>query len=220
MQSECTELLEQGSDEWLAMRCGKITASRFKPVMSQPRSKTAKERGDLSDAATSLMLEIVGEIITGQKAELPTTKEMKWGIDNEPKARELFEIRYGEKVDTTGFHVWPENDMVGCSPDGLIGHFGGLEIKCCYTSREHMRHILCGIPEQYLWQINLSMLVTGREWWTFVSYDPRIDDIDQALFRIRVDRDEETMTRMHCAIDNFTRHVKANVEKVKACLQR
>lgn len=212
--------MEQGTQEWLEARCGKVTASRFKDVMTEPRSKAAKERGDLSQTAESYLYEVVGEQLSGKPENKPVTKAMQWGTDHEPIARELYSKRYGVHVDEVGFVQWEDNELIGGSPDGLIGSDGGIEIKCSYV-REHIRTVVNGcVPNEYFYQVHGSMLVTGRAYWDFVSYSPLIDDIDMALFRIRVERDEDVIEHLKSNLNWFCHKIETTLKEVKQCLRR
>jgi hypothetical protein len=59
---------------------------------------------------------------------------------------------------------------LGASPDGLVGDDGGLEIKCP-RAKTHIQTILSGeVPAHNMAQVQATLLVTGRDWWDFVSF--------------------------------------------------
>ena len=65
-----------------------------------------------------------------------------------------------------------EDKLVACSPDGLIGDNGGLEIKCP-SQGVHVEYLLSGkMPTKYTLQVQGFLYVTGREWCDFMSYHP------------------------------------------------
>jgi hypothetical protein len=178
---------KQGSDEWKQERLGKITASRFRDVTTQPRSKADQKAGKLSKTAESYLLEVAAEIVTGQADDRPPTWAMKWGSDNEAGARDVYEQLTGQSVQQVGLLIHPDVPELAGSPDGLIGEDGGLEIKCPANTREHLATVVSGeIPAEYVPQVHGHLLITGREWWDYVSYDPRVPDIGLALWRKRV----------------------------------
>ena len=115
----------QGSPQWLAERCGKVTASRFKDII-------AKTKTGVSASRKNYMAEKVLELLTGNVAESYTNAAMEWGTATEPEARQIFEAETGFIVEEQGFILL--NDSVGCSPDGFIGLDEGLEI----TLTEHI----------------------------------------------------------------------------------
>jgi hypothetical protein len=193
--SETAETIVQGSFEWRQERLGKITVSEFDGLLAQPRNKADREAGKLSKSAQSYLLDLVAEILTGQEQGPPTTWAMQWGIDNEPAARQVYAERMGCEVQEVGFLAHPDEPMIGGSPDGLVGDDGGLEIKCPANTAIHLGYMLDGVlPTEYVAQVHGHLWITGRKWWDFVSYDPRIkgpDTLRLALWRYRVYRDEE-----------------------------
>ena len=209
----------QGSDEWRQARCGVVTASRFADVMTQPRAKAAKERGDLSTTAESYLNELIGERLSGEPADTINHKILQWGTDHEPIARALYEQRYGVDVQQTGF-VTDDEGLVGCSTDGHVGDDIGIEIKCRWTSREHIKTIRAGIvPDEYIWQVQGGMWVTNRPEWHFISYDPRMPDFKKAFYRIIVKRDEQLITELSHAVAKFLAKLDEEQERVEECLQ-
>jgi predicted phage-related endonuclease len=189
----------QRTDKWKLDRAGKFTGSRFADLLA--RSKPDKEgKTKPLKAHHDLMLDLATERFTGSPIEGPTGLALAWGTDVEPFALEAYELETGNVVNESGFIVHPEFDFVGCSPDGLIGDKGGLEIKSPKSPRVHLERLLDQkVPEEYVPQVQGCMWVTGREWWDFVSFDPRMPESHQILI-IRVERDEK-----------FIEHLKAEV---------
>lgn len=200
------EALVQGSPEWREFKLGKISASRFGDILTEPKSKTAREKGELSATAKSYLLDLVAETLTGQDQGPPTTWAMQWGIDCEPAARELYSELTGLEVRQVGFVTHPTEPMIGGSPDGLVGPRkipfadpskgpdGGLEIKCPANTRIHLGYMLGGVlPKEHIPQVQGHIWLNDCEWWDFVSYDPRIKGpgtLRLALWRLAVPRDE------------------------------
>lgn len=196
MSTTDTAVLRQGSQAWIEARLGKITASRFNDILTQPKTKAAREAGEMSQTAHSYMLELIAEILTGLDQGPRPNWAMQWGTDNEPAAREVYENRTGDQVDECGFIIHPEEPMVGCSPDGLVGDEGGLEIKCPFNTRIHLGYVLADtLPADYIAQVHGALWITGRRWWDFVSYDPRIPDLNLALWRTRVYRPDTIIVK-------------------------
>ncbi len=155
----------QGSLEWLAQRAGRMTASRFADVLAKP--DTAAYRGYL--------LQIVTERLTGQPQESGFINDaMIWGTATEPLARAAYEVNTGELVTECGLIL--RDDWIGGSPDGLVGDDGLIEIKCP-KSTTHIDWIDAQrLPAKHKAQVQGLMLVTGRKWAHFVSYDPRMPE--------------------------------------------
>ena len=74
---------EQRSEGWHNARLGMFTSSEIYKLMTKPKLKSEV----LSEGAKTYILEKVAESLTGIREEVPTTKAMQWGIDNEPLAK-------------------------------------------------------------------------------------------------------------------------------------
>jgi len=189
--------MQQRTAEWRAARLGLPTCSRFGELVTPA--------GKISRAASvdTYLYQLIGERLTGDPHEVPTTRAMQWGIDHESEARQKYEDLSGNEVTEVGFLLHP-NVAAGGSPDGLIGTDGGLEIKCPASSGEHVRTLVTReVPGQYRAQVYGSLWVTGRSWWDFVSYDPRIDDVTAAMVILRVERDPKWMATIEAAVVGF-----------------
>lgn len=209
-------MMQQGTLEWKQARLGMITASRFADVMTMPRTKRDREAGKLSQTAESYLYELLGEYFTRIPVELPSFKAIQWGKDHEDEARLCYEAFRGVSVQQVGFVSIP-GLRIGCSPDGLVGDDGGIELKCPYTTREHMRTTDTNtVPTEYEWQVQGNMLVTDRQWWDYVSFDPRFTDeesIDMALHVIRVERDEGRIEELREALLSFECKLNEKIER-------
>lgn len=163
-----TDLI-QGTPEWLAIRKGRPTASRFRDFVT-----TAK--GDLSKSARGYICELIGESFCPEFEYFSGNTFTERGKALEPEAREAFEVETGLKVEPVGF-VIADDGIAGCSPDGLIrgdsgDYIAGLEIKCP-TPKTHVEYVLDGVlPDDYKQQVHGSMVVTGIRTWHFWSYFP------------------------------------------------
>lgn len=161
-------MIEQGSAEWHQQRAGKITASRFADVITI-NSKTGKPTA----ARDSYMREIVASILSGRPRHEIGSKSLSWGREVEGYAREAYELETGRLVVPSKFLLHPEYDYIGASPDGLVGDDGGIEVKCPHDEAIHILTYMKGMPKDHIPQVQGNMLVTGRKWWDFISYDPR-----------------------------------------------
>ena len=171
----------QGSDEWRKARLGKATASRICDVMRMTKSGVSAMR-------VKYMTEKILERLTGQEVERKLTLSMQGGKENEPRGRIAYEQHAELWVIEVGFVLHPTLDDAGCSPDGLVGDDGLVEIKCPDTST-HFEHLIEGkIDRDYLLQMQMQMLCTGRAWCDFVSFDPRCPQHMQlAVTRVHAD---------------------------------
>lgn len=196
-------MADQRTAEWKADRAGKFTGSRFVDVLARDKRKQEKKLKAWHD----LIWDVAVERLTGQPEEGPTGFALQWGTDVEPYAREAYEFASGNLVAESGFIIHPKYPFVGCSPDGLIGDKGGLEMKCPKSSRVHLARFLEGMPEEYCPQVQGCMWVTGRDWWDFVSYDPRMPE-SHRMFRITIERDDAYISQLEAAVLEAEEKVK------------
>ena len=199
--------IEQGTDEWFAIRCGKVTASRVADVIATTKSGYSASRANYE-------AQLICEILTGKPAESFTNAAMQWGTETEPLARAQYELKTGNMVNQIGFVVHPIIEQAGASPDGLIGEDGCIEIKCPNTST-HLDTLLSQkVPSKYITQMTWQMLCTGRKWCDFVSYDPRLPDNLQ-LFIQRIELDEDYAKKLQNEVVMFLVEVNEKVEKLR-----
>lgn len=176
--------MEQRSKEWYATRAGKFTASAFADLMATTRSGPSASR-------TNLIARLAVERLTGGiDTDLNyTSAAMQRGIDLEPEARIAYEFHTGQHVEQVAFvdHAIVKN--CGCSPDGLIGEDGLVEIKCPGQTK-HIDALRTGAhAREYRWQLQGQLWVTGRTWVDAVSYHPSFPPHLQLAIG-RVERDQ------------------------------
>lgn len=194
--------IEQGSEEWLRLRLGLVSASRFKDILTNPRSKTEL----FSTTAKSYMLELIAEILTGEQKEI-SGRPLDWGKDHEKGAQIEYAFEQGVAVDEIGICL-TDDKQIGASPDGFVGGSGGLEIKCPYNSANHIATVVANeMPKEHMAQVQGNMLVNGRQWWDFVSYDPRIDGKGR-IFITRINRDDEYIEKLQVKLTAFLIEMK------------
>lgn len=199
--------LEQGSELWLEARCGLVTASRAADVIAM--TKKGEEKAERKQYRT----EILCEILTGVPYPRFISREMQFGIDQEPFARAAYEIQRDLLVETVGFIPHPDVARFGASPDFLVGEDGLGQIKCPNTST-HLGWMLAGqVPVEHMPQMLAEMSCTGRAWCDFVSFDPRLPEHLQ-LFVRRFARDEKLIATLETEVVHFN----AEIEEVLAAL--
>lgn len=184
----------QRTADWHAQRAGKWTGSKFVDVLARN-----KKTGEPLKAYHDLIWQVVVERMTGQAVEGPTGQALAWGTEVEPYAAEAYEMETGNVITKASFIDHPSYPFSGCSPDGLIGDDGGLEMKCPKSSFVHLERFLSGVPDEYRPQIQGFMWVTGRKWCDFVSFDPRMPETHRFL-KIRVNRDEIFIAKLQAAV--------------------
>lgn len=154
---------DQGSEQWLQARCGLLTASEMKLVLT-PTLKTAN-----NDKTRAHVYELAAQRITGYVEPHYVGDDMLRGHEDEVRAR----LAYGEKfgdVRECGFITSSEFGFtIGYSPDGLVGDDGLIECKS-RRQKYQVQTTVAGIPDEHLLQLETGLLVTGRQWVDYVSY--------------------------------------------------
>lgn len=191
---EIIDDVPQGSPEWKALRVGIPTASRFADAMA-----SAKIPGDEPKTRARYMKDLAGEVMTGEPAEGFRSRAMLRGQEVEPVLRATFQIETGLDVREVAFvrRTMPFG-IVGASPDGLIDHDCGLEIKS--TEPALLIDILRSgrVPAEYVPQVQGNMLVTGRpSWWLAIGFP------GMPLFKRKIMRDSAYIARMTVALEVF-----------------
>ena len=188
-------MIVQGSPEWFAARCGRVTASRVADVVAKTKTGWGASRANY-------MAELIAERLTGATAPGFTNAAMQWGTETEPQARAAYVNRTGEDVVEVGFVDHPEISMTGASPDGLVGDDGLIEIKCPNTATHLDTLLTKAVPSKYITQMQWQMACTGRKWCDFVSFDPRLPE-NMSLFIHRVERDLSTILDLESSVADF-----------------
>lgn len=195
--------VEQGSDEWKKIKLGVISASNVSKAVSV-------RAGKFSDTAKTYMSQIVAEILTGEQKEI-TGKSLEWGVEHEEEMRMAYSFTTGHPVVEFPFIFKDESMRYGCSPDALTVK-GGCEIKCPFASENHVKTVTEGfIKREYIYQVQYSMWVTGRDTWDFCSYDKRFRKAP--LHIIPLEKDEKIHTQFDEILPEFCLEVDKKLEK-------
>lgn len=199
--------IEQGSEEWLKIRLGKVTASGVADVLAKTKTGVSASRGNY-------LIKLAIQRVTGVIEESYTNDAMQWGKDNEGQARVAYEVASGNFVDQIAFVDHPTIKWFGASPDGLVNQDGLVEIKCP-NSATHWSYIKDdGPPNKYYIQMQAQMACTGRKWCDFVSFDPRMPERSR-LFIKRVMREDDYIAEMEAEIKKFLSEVETEVNLMK-----
>lgn len=160
----------QGSDQWMSLRTGILTASEMKLCVT-PTLKAAdneKTRLHVWELAAQRISQYVEPSYIGD--------DMLRGWEDEVKARSKYEEHTGRTVDEVGFIT---NDKwgftIGYSPDGaVVGQNGGIE---CKSRRQKYQvqtvvewHRSGVIPTDFVIQCQTGLLVSEWDWLDLVSY--------------------------------------------------
>lgn len=199
--------ITQGSDEWLELRRGILTASNMSKILT---AKTLKSAAD--DHSRALVMEVAAQRISGEVEPDYFSSDMMRGVEQEPIAREYYR-QIEPEAREVGFVTRDMGGFViGASPDALVGDVGGWETKCP-RQKEHVRTVLSGeVPDQYVLQVQTCLFVTGRDWWDFSSF---YSGLDMPVIRVEPD------LRLHEAIKDASEQFEESVQAaIKAWTNR
>jgi hypothetical protein len=197
-------MAEQGSQEWLEMRLGHVTASNVAKVLAKGEGKTRE----------SYKWDLISQRLTKVIEEGYTNAEMQHGKDTEFQARMAYEVANDVFVQQVDFIKHPTIDWVGVSPDGLINDDGLVEIKCPKTVTHLNTYATKQVPKQYIPQMQMQMWITGRNWNDFVSFDPRLP-VHLQYICIRLFRDEEYLKVMQLEVEKLLAEIEIELAQFK-----
>lgn len=196
----------QGSDEWLSLRCGLMTASKMKLVIT-PTGKPAN-----NDKSRSHLYELSAQRITQYVEPHFISDDMLRGHDDEERARQLYAKTWPQfgTVTTPGFltRTFPSGLVLGYSPDLFVADGQG-ECKS-RRAKYQIETGLRGVPDEYVLQIQTGLLVSGRAWCDFVSYSGGLP-----MIRVRVFPDQEMHAKILEAAESAETRICAIMNEFK-----
>lgn len=193
----------QGEADWMLVRLGKVTASEAGNIL------TPKLKMKTGDGVATYLYKKLAE--AWRKQPLPgfSSWATYQGAEFEIEARRWVSLNTEAKIRNVGF-IEHDDGRCGCSPDALIGDEGGLELKCPEPTN-HVRYLIDGIlPDDYAPQVHMSLYVTGRKWWRFVSYRREFPK-----FVLTVQRDEKIIATIAEALAGFYKRFDEAMAKLK-----
>lgn len=162
--------VEPRSDAWYQLRAGRPTASEF--------SRLITSTGDVSKSLPGYALTLAAEKYAGRPID--AWEGNAWterGREMEEEAIRLYQFANDADVTELGF-VTDDLDTTGCSPDGLVGDDGLVEVKCL-KAENHVKAILYfqkngRCPTDYVQQTQGQLLITGRKWCDLIFFHPEL----------------------------------------------
>lgn len=180
---------EQQTDEWFAAKLGMFSGSHFHVFLGD--SKTKKEK---------LWEKVAERRFLDSDDEDFFSPYTERGNMLEPEARRLYGAINEVQVKQVGL-VEAEGEFDGwavCSPDGLVGEDGIIEIKTLaaklfllYTEDKAEIYI----KPEHKTQIQYNLFVTERKWCDLVYYHARAGIIVK-----RIERDEAYIEKIKTAL--------------------
>lgn len=199
--------LAQGSEEWLAVRKGRITGSRFKDARDRLKS------GAPSKSCLAYAMDTARERVGGNAPAKFQNAAMRTGTEQEPIARAQYEARTGHLVDEAGFYL-TEDGCFGLSPDGLIDDDGVLEIKTMVSSDTLFTAVADGDISEYIDQCNGYLWLLGRHWVDLVLWAP---DLNHMTIK-RITREEAAIEALEADLIAFSHLVRQYESKLRKAL--
>jgi len=189
--------MEQRTEEWLAVREGKLTATGLKDMMRSDN--------------LPLIDKIIAERECGNIEPFYENFAMRRGNELEPKAKKALERKLDLKITEMGF-VEPDDDSLkgfGLSPDGFIEEeIGMYPLGCefkCPLPKTHVKYVRQGsLPNDYKHQVLAYFIVNENlKTMLFVSYCPEF--LPKPLHIIEVQREdyEKEIEELKCNIVKF-----------------
>ncbi len=161
---------------WKPCRMGLPTASEFGSIIT-PKDMT------YSKSAEGYICDLIDELKRPDQhaAEgFQGSKDTRRGNALEPEALGVYEFDTGIRVHSVGL-VLSDCRRFGCSPDGLIGDAGLVQVKCPdgkkFVALQRKWMQTKEVPADYKAQCHGEMIVTGREWNDLMIYCPGYDPL-------------------------------------------
>lgn len=217
-------LIDQTSEQWHLLRLGVFTASNAERLIKKKHGSKGHAYGvDFLPATikdgkrNTYMLELVSEIATALLPDDINAKPLLWGRENEATARAAYEAATFTTFKEIPFIYKDQHMRAGISPDGLNDNeISGLELKCPWSSKVFIEFMADEvIKPEYRHQSQFSMWVTGREYWDFANFDPRMVNTKK-LHYVRIDRCEKAMKIFDEAYADFVTDMDLMLARIGA----
>jgi len=195
--------LDQGSEAWFKEKLGKPSASNISKIITN-EGKPSKQR-------LGYLYELAGEIITGKQEEGYKNANMETGNERESESRSYYELTHNVEIEQVGVIYKDEKKRFLCSPDGIkqAGKFG-LELKNVLPKTQ-VKYLLDNcLPSDYFGQCQMSLYITGFDYWQFLSYVPNMPP-----FLIKVEPDKEYQKALAVELELFCDELDNVVKKLR-----
>lgn len=181
----------EANPDWLALRAGKFTGSNFYIMFGNGETKR------------KLILEKATEQILGKPCNKNhyTNDDIIRGIELEHVARELYICETFNNVEEVAFIE--KDEFSGCSPDGLVGEDGLIEIKCPKDTVFVEQKTSGKIKLDYYIQMQYNMFISERKWCDYIAYNENFP-----LLIKRYERDEDCIAKIKTVLQHGIEEVK------------
>jgi predicted phage-related endonuclease len=222
--------VEQGSDEWLELRRGLLTASEMNLIVT-PTLQVAN-----NEKTRAHVYELLAQRISGYVEPHYVGDHMLRGKEEEILARSFYEQKYVQpvkaKLRTVGFVT---NDKwgfkIGYSPDGLVEDHEPGQIECKSRRQKFQVETIVTdqMPAEYVIQVQTGLLVTERPWCDFVSYSGGLPmlvkriypdpDIQAAIVKAATQFEQQIETKMNAYTANLVKNAARLTQTPRTIVQ-
>ena len=183
----------QGSPEWLAARCGVITASCFKDARDRLKPAKGETIGKPSAKCTAYAARVAVERIAGRPIDKVFENwQMREGSEQEPHARHAYDLETGNIVSEVGL-ITTDDRLFGYSSDGFVRDDGMVEIKTILSADRIVKIVGEGDISDFRDQCLGGLWLTGRQWIDLVLWAPALEPIGRQLTIHHITRDEDAI---------------------------
>lgn len=194
---------EQGSEDWFAARCGLLTASEMKLIITPAKLQYAS-----NDKERCHLYELLAQRINKYVEPHYIGDEMLRGHADEVRAKIAYSEKY-EAVTECGFIT---NDFygftLGYSPDALVGEYGLIECKS--RRQKYQVETIIGnvVPVEHVIQVQTGLLVSERLWCDYISYCGGMP-----MFVLRVHPDDKVQEAIVNCAGEFEKRLEAKLKE-------
>lgn len=193
----------QGEPEWHDLRRAIPTASEFKNIIKSSGGYSIK-------GGKTYAYKLIFEIMSGTYVSGVNTTWMDRGKILEAEAIKQYAFENEVTVQRCGF-ITDDDYTMGCSPDGVVGEDGLIEVKCL-SEANHIKNLLTDrITAEFLPQVQGQMLITERKWVDWYSYWPGLP-----VAEIRTRRDDRYINKLELCIKRFREEMSLIIEELQA----
>ena len=198
--------VEQKSEEWYRLRKLKLSASRATCIAANGKG------------LKTYVMELLQDYYSTAEKDNFSNYHTDRGNEQESSARFLYSVESGNEVHKAGYETYDKHpDFVGCSPDCYVKDNGLAEIKCP-ADKGYFDYLVSGkIDSGYMWQMQMQMLVCGKEWNDYVVYNP---NFSKELIIKRVEPDEEKFKKLEAGFVSGIEMLKEIKSKMDAILKQ
>jgi len=197
---------EQNSEQWFKEKLGKPSASNASKIITN-EGKPSKQR-------IGYLYELAGEILTGKREEGYQNGNMLNGKEREAESRAYIELVQGIEIQQVGVIYKDKHKKFLCSPDGLPKDYEvkkyGLEMKNPLPKTQVKYLLDKDLPADYFGQVQMSLYITGFDFWQFLSYVPVMKPL-----LVRVEPDKAYQKALHAELGLFCDELENTVKKLR-----